>query len=63
MPMMITGMSGGALSADAKIAPARGARQASSSTTGDGGMLPTERAHPFRGVEMAYAWRSSTASS
>src|SRR5271165_6948182 len=41
---MITGMSYGALSYNAKVALARGARQAgSSTTTGDGGMLPAER--------------------
>ncbi len=44
MPVMITGMSFGALSYNAKVALARGARQAgSSTTTGDGGMLPAER--------------------
>ncbi|HEY7427989.1 MAG TPA: FMN-binding glutamate synthase family protein [Gemmataceae bacterium] len=44
MPIMITGMSFGALSFNAKVALARGARQAgSSTTTGDGGMLPAER--------------------
>jgi glutamate synthase domain-containing protein 2 len=44
MPVMITGMSYGALSYNAKVALARGARQAgSSTTTGDGGMLPAER--------------------
>jgi glutamate synthase domain-containing protein 2 len=41
---MITGMSFGALSYNAKVALARGARQAgSSTTTGDGGLLPAER--------------------
>ncbi len=41
---MITGMSFGALSYNAKVALARGARAAgSSTTTGDGGMLPAER--------------------
>ncbi|HEY2942064.1 MAG TPA: FMN-binding glutamate synthase family protein [Vicinamibacteria bacterium] len=46
IPIMITGMSWGALSSHAKIALARGARQAgSSTTTGDGGMLPAEREH------------------
>jgi glutamate synthase domain-containing protein 2 len=44
IPIMITGMSFGALSYNAKVALARGARQAgSSTTTGDGGMLPAER--------------------
>lgn len=44
IPVMITGMSFGALSYNAKVALARGARQAgSSTTTGDGGMLPAER--------------------
>jgi glutamate synthase domain-containing protein 2 len=44
VPVMITGMSFGALSYNAKVALARGARQAgSSTTTGDGGMLPAER--------------------
>jgi glutamate synthase domain-containing protein 2 len=44
IPVMITGMSFGALSFNAKVALARGARQAgSSTTTGDGGMLPAER--------------------
>jgi glutamate synthase domain-containing protein 2 len=46
IPVMITGMSWGALSYNAKVALARGARQAgSSTTTGDGGMLPAEREH------------------
>src|SRR5439155_7449565 len=46
VPVMITGMSWGALSYNAKVALARGARQAgSSTTTGDGGMLPAEREH------------------
>src|SRR5258706_12570319 len=41
---MITGMSWGALSYNAKVALARGARTAgSSNTTGDGGMLMAER--------------------
>src|SRR5271165_7413177 len=41
---MITGMSYGALSYNAKVALAQGASQAgSSTTTGDGGMLPAER--------------------
>jgi glutamate synthase domain-containing protein 2 len=44
IPIMITGMSFGALSYHAKVALARGARAAgSSTTTGDGGMLPAER--------------------
>jgi glutamate synthase domain-containing protein 2 len=44
VPVMITGMSFGALSFNAKVALARGARLAgSSTTTGDGGMLPAER--------------------
>ena len=44
IPVMITGMSFGALSYNAKVALARGAREAGgSTTTGDGGMLPAER--------------------
>ncbi|HUQ95755.1 MAG TPA: FMN-binding glutamate synthase family protein [Bryobacteraceae bacterium] len=44
VPIMITGMSWGALSFNAKVALARGARAAgSSNTTGDGGMLMAER--------------------
>lgn len=44
IPFMVTGMSFGALSFNAKVALARGARQAgTSTTTGDGGMLPAER--------------------
>jgi glutamate synthase domain-containing protein 2 len=44
IPIMVTGMSYGALSYNAKVALARGARQAgSSTTTGDGGLLPAER--------------------
>ena len=44
MPVMITGMSFGALSYNAKVALARAARAAgTSTTTGDGGMLPAER--------------------
>src|SRR5438093_1437756 len=44
IPVMITGMSFGALSYNAKVALARGARSAgTSTTTGDGGMLPAER--------------------
>jgi methylamine---glutamate N-methyltransferase subunit C len=44
IPLMVTGMSYGALSRPAKTALARGARLAgTSSTTGDGGMLDVER--------------------
>lgn len=44
VPIMITGMSWGALSFNAKVALARGARAVgSSNTTGDGGMLMAER--------------------
>ena len=44
IPIMITGMSWGALSYNAKVALARGASAVgSSNTTGDGGMLPAER--------------------
>src|SRR5271168_997746 len=44
IPIMITGMSWGALSYNAKVALARGAASAgSSNTTGDGGMLKAER--------------------
>jgi methylamine---glutamate N-methyltransferase subunit C len=44
IPLMVTGMSYGALSRQAKQALARGARLAgTSSTTGDGGMLDLER--------------------
>jgi glutamate synthase domain-containing protein 2 len=44
IPVMITGMSWGALSYNAKVALARGARTiGSSNTTGDGGMLMAER--------------------
>jgi glutamate synthase domain-containing protein 2 len=44
IPVMITGMSYGALSFNAKVALARGASRVGSSTTsGDGGMLPAER--------------------
>ena len=44
IPVMITGMSFGALSHNAKVALARGAsRVGTSTTTGDGGMLPAER--------------------
>lgn len=46
IPVMITGMSYGALSYNAKVALAQGAtRVGSSTTTGDGGMLPAEREH------------------
>ena len=45
-PVMVTGMSYGALSYNAKVALALGAsRVGSSTTTGDGGMLPAEREH------------------
>jgi glutamate synthase domain-containing protein 2 len=44
IPLMVTGMSFGALSRHAKAALARGARMAgTSTTTGDGGMLELER--------------------
>jgi glutamate synthase domain-containing protein 2 len=44
IPLMVTGMSFGALSRNAKTALARGARMAgTSTTTGDGGMLDVER--------------------
>jgi glutamate synthase domain-containing protein 2 len=44
IPIMITGMSWGALSSNAKAALAKGAAtMGSSNTTGDGGMLPVER--------------------
>jgi methylamine---glutamate N-methyltransferase subunit C len=44
IPVMITGMSYGALSRNAKVALAKGASAVGSSTTsGDGGMLPAER--------------------
>ena len=46
IPIMITGMSWGALSYNAKVALAQGARRVgASTTTGDGGMLPAEREH------------------
>lgn len=46
IPVMITGMSYGALSLNAKVALAKGASAVGSSTTsGDGGMLPAEREH------------------
>src|SRR5205823_8441383 len=44
IPIMVTGMSFGALSYNAKVALARAAnRTGTSTTTGDGGMLPAER--------------------
>ena len=44
IPMMVTRMSYGALSYNAKVAMARGARLAgTSTTTGDGGLLTAER--------------------
>jgi len=44
IPVMVTGMSFGALSYNAKVALGRGATMAgTSTTTGDGGMLPAER--------------------
>jgi glutamate synthase domain-containing protein 2 len=46
IPIMVTGMSWGALSYNAKVALAKGAAQVgSSNTTGDGGMLLAEREH------------------
>ena len=46
IPVMITGMSWGALSYNAKVALAKGANiVGSSNTTGDGGMLKAEREH------------------
>ena len=46
IPVMITGMSYGALSYNAKVALAMGAAAVGTSTTsGDGGMLPAERQH------------------
>ncbi len=46
VPIMITGMSWGALSYNAKVALAKGASAiGSSNTTGDGGMLAAEREH------------------
>ena len=46
IPIMITGMSWGALSYNAKVALAKGASAiGSSNTTGDGGMLAAEREH------------------
>src|SRR5262245_41488253 len=44
IPIMVTGMSYGALSYNAKVALARASTKAgTSTTTGDGGMLPAER--------------------
>jgi glutamate synthase domain-containing protein 2 len=49
IPIMITGMSYGALSFNAKVALAKGAAMVGTSTTsGDGGMLPAERANSTR---------------
>lgn len=46
IPIMITGMSWGALSYNAKVALAKGASEiGSSNTTGDGGMMAAEREH------------------
>ncbi len=46
IPIMVTGMSYGALSYNAKVALAQGATRAgTSTTTGDGGMLMAEREH------------------
>jgi glutamate synthase domain-containing protein 2 len=46
IPIMVTGMSWGALSYNAKVALAKGAAMVgSSNTTGDGGMLNAEREH------------------
>ena len=46
IPIMITGMSWGALSYNAKVSLAKGASEiGSSNTTGDGGMLAAERAN------------------
>ena len=51
IPLMVTGMSFGALSRNAKAALARGANKAgTSTTTGDGGMLYVERAEASRMV-------------
>ena len=51
IPVMITGMSYGALSYNAKVALAKGATIAGSSTTsGDGGMMPAERENSKRMV-------------
>src|SRR3954451_13019981 len=47
IPLMVTGMSFGALSRNAKTALSRGARLAgTSTTTGDGGMMGLEREEP-----------------
>ncbi len=49
IPLMVTGMSYGALSKNAKIALSRGANHAgTSTTTGDGGMLDVERSESRR---------------
>ena len=49
IPLMVTGMSYGAFSKNAKTALSRGARMAgTSTTTGDGGMLDVERAESRR---------------
>ena len=51
IPVMITGMSYGALSYNAKVALATGAATVGTSTTsGDGGMLPAEREHSTKMV-------------
>jgi len=51
IPVMITGMSYGALSYNAKVALATGATTVGTSTTsGDGGMLPAEREHSSKMV-------------
>ncbi len=51
IPLMVTGMSFGALSKNAKAALARGSRKAgTSTTTGDGGMIEVERAEASRVV-------------
>src|SRR5579859_6608287 len=51
IPLMVTGMSYGALSRNAKTALSRGARMAgTSTTTGDGGMLDVERVESKRMV-------------
>src|SRR5437879_9815680 len=58
VPVMITGMSGGALSYNAKVALARGARAAgSSNTTGDGGMLMAERENARTVIYEVLPWR------
>ena len=51
IPLMVTGMSFGALSKSAKAALARGSKKAgTSTTTGDGGMIEVERAEASRVV-------------